>query len=1136
MVIYSLEVFGKKSYCERKLKYLLLVAFSAMLFNFILFILLSSDDEDRIEMLLENFVAQGPTITDPGASQALALALAKLSQEPTYMTVMGKLNLFSSVLELLIVLIDLHKGSLLLQESCCIAICRISLKLDFVPVADKERIAKVFLDMLQTDDKFVLSNTISGIRALGASGLCPKELLSETLLPRVAEITARYQREVELCRTGCAVLAVFSYYAEAHPMLAEEKIMRVLLDNIRTEDNITREMVATTLCNISVSPSSSMIMIRMGVVEMLAALSNSTSEIILELCAKCICNLSCNVDLHRKMIDHKVLDIILMIALVRSVSNSTKIICARAMLNMVSDENLQFIKDAGAVRVFASLSSTHNLPIQNVCARGYFLFTLNTKRRMELVQRRPILQALYNMVKCSSSRIKIKVGTSVCNLLSCPESCIPAIKAGALSVIKIIATMDFEELREATARVIINLAQDVSLHHILLKEPIVPILVLILQQSTDYTFECAIFALSCLSQSVTFKPLLIEKDCISALIGTIIGGKVCVPVIAEEVSRCIAHLTYCYEKAETIIASGNLLLALQAIYLSGICSYDCALLIVLILRNISEFAPARKYIIEQDGFKLLVAIVNDFTYGCYDCSLLYSAIISCMYNLSLVSTTRDILVKQGIIVLLKRICLYSRKSEILATPTSLLGTESVTQQNLLRVKPIDKSIVKPYINNNASLADDELPRLTLKFTGTEIDRISRTINLLTESPSSHENIVNEGIIEIFKTLIHGLSEASKNEIASSLASLASSKQCRKALVNQGTTELLIALSVTSNASTKAHCALALGYVSELTKVDNGVVASLLLLALRIEEVNSKDVASHLQSGMITSHKDGVMPQTSSVADPIEMIRKLKIDVEPKLAGSSGAPANASLFNMIRDLMNDKWKFDNFIESLEQRNNNNLNRNNFVYRASSPDSKTIGEVPRLLIDEGHEALLLEQERLTLLCNYARYKYDAADTSERVYEPEIGGMSGKLLVELPLPGIPQKRDLEPSDRHEELAKIPVSQEPLPKELKNPTLLDSTRPNTENQAHINLAADTLTTIGSADAADLLKGNGGDSPDNLGVRFTNADDNSSVGSAASKSNLPRTKTIPGMLRKQKSEKAIGGTTSLPGGAWNKK
>jgi hypothetical protein len=300
---------------------------------------------------------------------------------------------------------------------------------------------------------------------------------------RIADIVEKYKSKTELCRTGCAVLAVFSFEVEAHDILASENIMTVLFFNIKAEDGITKELVATTLCNISTNSHAGNVMSQMGVVEVLATLSNSTSEVILELCAKCICNLTCKVDLHPKMMQNKILDIILMISLVRSVASSTRIICAKALLNLITDENLPTIRESGAVRVFATLSNLNNPPIQFVCSKGYYLLSLNQSRREELVQRRAILQSLFNMVKCSSERIRVTVGITVCNLLACPFTNKAAIKAGALSVIKILSTMDFEEIRESTARVIINLAMNPSLQDMLLKEPIIPVLVLIIHQS-----------------------------------------------------------------------------------------------------------------------------------------------------------------------------------------------------------------------------------------------------------------------------------------------------------------------------------------------------------------------------------------------------------------------------------------------------------------------------------------------------------------------------------------------------------------------------------------------------------------------------------------------------------------------------
>ena len=140
------------------------------------------------------FVQHGPGIKAPAANQALALALAKLSQEQSYMAVIEKLHLLENVLELLLKLLDMHKDSLLLQESCCIAICRIALKIESLEVADKERIAGVFFNMLETDDQYVLGSTISGIRALGRD-LISKTVTIHSQLRFVTDVSVLYLLE-----------------------------------------------------------------------------------------------------------------------------------------------------------------------------------------------------------------------------------------------------------------------------------------------------------------------------------------------------------------------------------------------------------------------------------------------------------------------------------------------------------------------------------------------------------------------------------------------------------------------------------------------------------------------------------------------------------------------------------------------------------------------------------------------------------------------------------------------------------------------------------------------------------------------------------------------------------------------------
>jgi hypothetical protein len=852
------------------------------------------------------------------------------------------------------------------------------------------------------------------------------------------------------------------------------------------------------------------------------------------------------------------------------------------------------------------------------CFSSYLLMP----RRKVLVSSVPVLQALYNMVKCTSSRTRIRIGTAVCNLLSCPETNRAAINAGALSVVKIIATMDFEELREATARVIINLAQDESLQDLMLRQPIVEILVLILQQSTNYTFECAIMACSCLSQTKLFKAFLISRGGITALMGTIITGKVCTPLVAEEVCRCLCHLSYNYENAESMVRNGHLILSMQAIYLSGLCSADTALLITLTMRNLSEAVAARRYIIDQGAFKLLVSIITDFTFNRYCCTIMYSAMVTFVYNLSTVPALHVYLVQQGLMNLLAKICLYGEAQDFAlpgllggglghnklatmsedinendqeddnlsqnlsiaseenfrvalsrfgsadseayntrtgsskfpthgekvvvedgetATSASVAagksgksmssngtGTEAAggahqsgsfmpTEQrsSLLYHKDHRKSIIK--------LASDGGFGMLLNFTHNEVNYISKMLNMLSQSHGCPQAMVEGGVMRIFKALIEGLSEGARSDMASALSNLAAVKCCRESLVQQGAGELLIALSITSDPNTQAQCALALGYLSELTKVSDGVVASLLLLSLNLEEATANSQSSGGGAGgvlgggglldgvggtMVNSRRGGgtgtvtpaigggggggggaggggaaagavgaVTPTAAAAAAASLNEHAAKTAAAAAAAGAAGTavgaggnepnidpvtgaiiPTTKTLTALLRDVIVDKTKFDSYFQALKSNNDNNLSHNDFVPSIMRADEATTSDslttttsaaaaagdlklkaASKLHVNEMHREAILAEETAMLRCDFQLYRLETSQTSD-TYESESGGMSVNALMELPLPGIPANRDLEPLNRHDELYKEKSVQEPLPKNTHPPFQVDS------------------------------------------------------------------------------------------------
>jgi hypothetical protein len=122
---------------------------------------------------------------------------------------------------------------------------------------------------------------------------------------------------------------------------------------------------------------------------------------------------------------------------------------------------------------------------------------------------------------------------------------------------------------------------------------------------------------------------------------------------------------------------------------------------------------------------------------------------------------------------------------------------------------------------------------------------------------------------------------------------------------------------------------------------------------------------------------------------------------------------------------------------------------------------------LVVSETHTSLLKEEEDQALLIRYESFLFVAPNSTD-TYQPESGGLSKRLLADLPLPSIPSDRDLEPPNRHDELLKIPVNQDPLPKDKQAPKYLDHHRTTMTDQIVGLRVEDSLSNV--SEGADQL------------------------------------------------------------------
>eukprot|EP00605_Chrysophyceae_sp_TOSAG23-4_P002392 GSChrysophyteH1.ASY1.ANO1.2648.1 assembled CDS len=976
---------------------------------------MKNTDNARLETLIEQVISLGDTINDPEAMQALAIAFAKLTQDEFSMAILEKKSLFPGLLKLTLELLKMCGKELIhAMESCPIAICRVTLKLGSEKISqeDKKEIAVGLLSLLQSEHLFVLGNAICAIRALSDAGISQKEFLenSNELFSRLAVIVREHGGgNLALSRNCCALIAGFSYMSEAHAGLSKPDVMEMLFVATKSDDTVIRELVANTICNMTVSAEASSRLIESGVCEIVATLSGATSEDIQNLCAKCICNLTCAVDRHDEIISHGVLQTILLIALVRTVEDKTKLLCARAVMNLLSDKNIDALKEAGVIRVFASIAAVLNHSTQIQCAQGFLIFSVTEARRDDVCSRRPVLQALFLMIKSTSQQCRILVGMTVCNLLSCPKSQKLAIAAGALQVLKIISTMEYPQLREASARVIINLMRVKALYPALLLAPIVPISSD--SPSSGHIFDCAVHAMSCVSQAEQFRESMYAKGGVAALVTSVLLGKVQSSKTATEVVRTLCLLSYRFDETPQLIEN-QVILAMLVLYRSGHIVPESAEMITIMIRNCSTVASCRDSLLHQGAILLMRGLQRPMV----DRSIAIArSIIIAAAMFSLDESNHDIMAEHGIVQMIYDI----------VYPT--FGNRTASDE----IFPVTAahSFSKFQINAAYEQLAKKKKQESFSLSSLDMERLSKACKNLSTTCSVHRVLVDGRILSWVEKFLTGpIEDTARHNIATALCNISASKNVRQTMVEHNANELLLNICKdTESMSTKSQCQIALSNLSEITRVSNGAVSSLLELTVTKED--------DAENGTKTPQDSNEMHTGESVDDVVVTSGS---STDEKIKKPS-----KSLRQMIRDGL------------LSSKNKATLKRggslvggvltNNSIGASeeASPEiqvkkgrSLLVGRLRNITAHDMDTADSIAREKDGLKTDYTKFEYTIYANFDGDFGVEQGGKAAKHKASLGLPTILRHREVSASNTgsvNSGLTKLEISLKSLAKDTR-------------------------------------------------------------------------------------------------------
>ena len=349
------------------------------------------------------------------------------------------------------------------------------------------------------------------------------------------------------------------------------------------------------------------------------------------------------------MINQNILTVIEMICQVRSISKITANLCARSLLNLMTNQNFSHMIQDNVIRCFSSIVSSDCLELTcNLCARAFLIISSRAQGRVRFNKKIPALEQIFGLINANETKTHIVISKACFNMLGDPDCRIAAIEARALSVLKIAASFNNSSISESIGQTLIVISSDERIHKKLLKEPIIEIILLLLSTTEGWPFECAIQACAAFASFPIFRATMIDKGVITSIVNCFLAGKVHDYVIGEAIARCLCFLSFVKSYCDNMITGANIMLPLNLLELFSCSSVFTGSMVVITLRNLSSASKCGDTMIQQHAIRLIGNIMRSLPIE-QSFPLCQSAILV-MQNLAKYTPYHSLVIQEGVLM------------------------------------------------------------------------------------------------------------------------------------------------------------------------------------------------------------------------------------------------------------------------------------------------------------------------------------------------------------------------------------------------------------------------------------------------------------------------------------------------------
>lgn len=319
-----------------------------------------------------------------------------------------------------------------IRRRCSATLCNISNYEAGVGRMISDGIVPALVRLMETEDIDTLRNVCAALCRLCNTVENGKLILDSGAIPYVVQGALTGD---EITRQYCgSLISVLTAYDSCRMKLCSFGIVDAL-KSLSEQDDHTKQRCLVAFANLSCESSLHEEMISKGVIGIISKLVNSYQELNQICCATAICNLA-YIGSRLKILTEGGLQALLMISMVRSVNNHTKMLCVVAMSNLFEDSTTDFLLNDGLIGAIANLCKVQDDAILHLSAKIFNKFSLSAKGRLKMIEKSNVIVTLFGLVNSEVESTRVLCAHSVCNLVM-SESLVrqKCIKFGALAAL-----------------------------------------------------------------------------------------------------------------------------------------------------------------------------------------------------------------------------------------------------------------------------------------------------------------------------------------------------------------------------------------------------------------------------------------------------------------------------------------------------------------------------------------------------------------------------------------------------------------------------------------------------------------------------------------------------------------------------